>query len=76
MLCVHAVMFRVQVADTWAAGFEAVCHMVRKWKCLMCDLCLQRQGFSSDPRAVLAMQRLEVRGGDCGQIQVCRHSWS
>lgn len=34
--------------------------------CLMCDLCLQMQVFSSDPRAVLVMQRLEVRGGDYG----------
>lgn len=32
----------------------------------MCDLCLQVQVFPSDPRAVLAMQRLAVQGGDCG----------
>lgn len=32
----------------------------------MCDLYLQMQVFSSDPRAVLVTQRLEVRRGDCG----------
>lgn len=34
------------------------------------------QVFSSDPRAVLMMQRFEAGGGDLGQIQVCGHSWS
>lgn len=51
----------------------------RGWACVSCGrgtFACKMQVFSSDPRAVLMMQRFEAGGGDFGQIQVCGHSWS
>ena len=51
----------------------------REWAGVSCScgtFACKTQVFSSDPRAVLMMQRFGAGGGDLGQIQVCGHSWS